>query len=96
MANGRYFGGGIPICPVAKVDDGLLDLVLVNNVPRRHIPFYLPGLLMGKLLKYKPAEHIRCRTVTIRAKGMDLQMDGEISQVDEAVMRVCPGQLLLY
>lgn len=34
VANGRYIGGGIPICPDAKPDDGLLDLVTVENKPR--------------------------------------------------------------
>ena len=32
ISNGRYIGGGIPICPVADPGDGWLDLVTVDNV----------------------------------------------------------------
>ena len=32
VANGRYFGGGMMICPDAKPDDGLLDVLLIGDL----------------------------------------------------------------
>ena len=34
IANGRFFGGGIAICPEASADDGLLDMVIAEHQPR--------------------------------------------------------------
>ena len=96
VANGRYIGGGIPICPAARPDDGLLDVVLVNSVPRWRTPFYVPGLLMGRVLRWRVTEHVRCRSVRITGRDMFVQIDGEITRMEEAAMRVLPGQLMLY
>lgn len=96
VANGRFFGGGIPICPDARPDDGCFDLVVVENKPRWMIPFYLPGLLMGKVLKFPFTLHRRVRSVRIEAPGMRLNMDGELSRVDVAEYELLPGALMLY
>lgn len=96
VANGQYFGGGIHICPQARPDDGLLDVVMVENVPRWRIPFYLPGLLSGKILKFGITTHMRCERVKVSAKGMRMQIDGEILPMDEAELTVCPNMVMLY
>ncbi|MCH5285788.1 MAG: diacylglycerol kinase family lipid kinase [Christensenellaceae bacterium] len=96
VANGRYIGGGIPICLEAAPDDGLLDLVLVENKPRWMIPFYLPGLLMGRVLRFPFTKHQRCREVTMSSPGMHLNVDGEVQQVDQVRFSVLPGRLMMF
>lgn len=96
VANGRYIGGGIPICPAAEPDDGLLDLVVVENVPRHRIPRFLPGLMMGKVLGFGITRHVRCRKVEILSPGMRLNVDGEIFPMDQARFTILPGTLMLY
>lgn len=96
IANGRYFGGGIPICMPAQLDDGYLDVVMVEHRPRWQIPFYLPALMMGKLIDMKITTHQRCKEVRLRCPGMRFNTDGELNAQDEAVLRVLPGALMLY
>lgn len=96
IANGRFFGGGIPICPDAAPDDGCFDLVVVENKPRWMIPFYLPGLLMGKVLTFPFTMHKRVRSVRIEAPGMRLNMDGEVFPMDAADYEILPGALKLF
>lgn len=96
VANGRFIGGGIPICPDAKPDDGLMDMVIVETKPRWKIPFYLPGLLMGKIDQFKVTTHKRCREMTIVSKGIRLNVDGEILSMDRADFSIMPGKLMLY
>lgn len=96
VANGRFIGGGIPVCPDAAPDDGLLDAVIVENRPRWQIPFYLPGLMMGKIDRFKVTTHVRCRNMQVVSKGMRLNVDGEIFQLDSVDFSVLPGKLLLY
>ena len=88
VSNGRFFGGGIPICPVAELEDGKLDVILVENVPRRKIPFYLPGLMMGKILKYRVARHILAEEVRLEGKNMRVNADGEIFSMDQVTFGI--------
>lgn len=96
IANGRYIGGGIPICPDAQPDDGLLDMVIVETKPRWKIPFYLPGLMLGHIDRFRVTTHKRCSTMRILSEGMRLNVDGEIIPMDEANFQIMQGKLLLF
>ena len=96
IANGRFFGGGIAICPEASADDGMLDLVVAEHQPRWKLPFLVPSLLMGKIDSFSFTTHKRCKEVEIYSKGMRLNVDGEIHNIDSAKFRVLQGALKLY
>lgn len=96
VANGRFFGGGIPICLDASADDGLLDLVVVEHKPRWVLPFLVPPLLMGQVLKFPFTTHKRCTSVEIMSEGMRLNVDGEILPMSMAKFSVLPGALSLF
>ena len=95
VANGRYFGGGIPICPVADVHDGFLDLVQVENVPRWKIPFYLPGLVFGRVLSFRYTRHRLVKEVRMEGEKLRVNADGEIFPMDQVCFAVRPGKLML-
>ena len=96
IANGRYFGGGILICPEATADDGLLDLVIAEHQPRWKLPFLVPSLLMGKIDEFSFTTHKRCKEVEVFSKGMRLNIDGEITDIDQAKFTVLQGALKLF
>lgn len=96
VANGSFIGGGIPICPKASIDDGKLDMVLIDHKPRWMIPFYVPQLLFGRVLKFPFTRHVRTERVRIDSPGMKLQMDGEIFTLDSADIELMPAALMLY
>ncbi len=85
IANGKFVGGGIPIAPVAEVADGLFDIVVVDAVPRWKIPFYLPALLGGKLMKLAITHHYRTPKCVLASPHMRLNLDGELRSVERAV-----------
>ncbi|MBQ6173864.1 MAG: diacylglycerol kinase family lipid kinase [Clostridia bacterium] len=93
VANGRFIGGGIPICPAADPGDGRFDLVVVKAIPRWKIPFYLPGLMGKKILDFGITEHRLAEKITLRCEGMRVQIDGEIFSMDEAVIEMHAGAL---
>ena len=95
-ANGRFIGGGIAVCPAAVPDDGKLDVVMVRDVSRRRIPFYLPGLLLGRILRFSITRHALADRLHIVSPGMELQIDGEIFTMDEADIAVEPGGILIW
>lgn len=96
VANGKYFGGGIAICPEATADDGKLDLVVVENKPRWMIPFYIPALLMGRVLKFPFTMHKRVEALDLYCKDMRLNADGEVSVVDDVHFSILKGALTLF
>jgi diacylglycerol kinase (ATP) len=96
VANGRFIGGGIPICPAAKPDDGLLDLVMVDAVSRMGVVRRLPGLMGAKVLDFDITTHQLCRSLRLRVPGMRIQIDGEIVPMEEACFELKPGALRVH
>lgn len=79
VCNGSQFGGGIPICPPAAIDDGLLEVVFADCPRRFKIPFALMKLMRGKVLSLPFAHHVRCREVEfLPAAPFTAQYDGEL------------------
>ncbi len=95
VANGRYIGGGIPICPAARTDDGRLDVVLIRNVSRWRIPFYLPGLMLGRDLHFRVTRHMLADQVVLEAENMRVNVDGEILSMRKAAFSLNRGALRL-
>lgn len=75
--NGKQFGGGIKICPVADVSDGYLDCILVNDMPKRKMPGALIKLVKGKIHLHKNSENFHVKQFTVNGK-FPVQIDGEI------------------
>lgn len=96
IANGIFIGGGIPICPAAKPDDGLLDLVMVEAVSRMQVVRHLPGLMKAKVLDFDITTHQLCRSLRLRVPNMRIQIDGEITPMEEACFELKPGALLVH
>lgn len=95
VANGRFIGGGIPICPVADPSDGWLDLVLISHRARWQIPFYLPGLMMSRDLKFRITKHQKAERIIIEGEGLRFNIDGEICSMDKAEFIIRPASLRL-
>ncbi|MHB8963574.1 MAG: diacylglycerol/lipid kinase family protein [Saccharofermentanales bacterium] len=97
IANGRFIGGGMPISPESCIDDGLLDVVVVENVPRLRMIGYLPGLLSGKILTFKDTTSFKGTNITISSpRPMRLNVDGEVLPYDRVEFRILPGELMVF
>lgn len=95
IANGRYIGGGIPICPKAEISDGKLDLVLIRKRHRWQIPFYLPGLMLSRDLNFRITSHRLASCIRIEGKNLRINIDGEICSLSDAEFMINPASLLL-
>lgn len=79
VANGKYFGGGMPISPMSDVDDGYFDLVIVNEIKPRKILGMLLKFLRGKHIDSPCTEIVRAKEVTITLlDDGKTQVDGEV------------------
>jgi len=96
VANGRFFGGGIPIAPLAAVTDGLLDVLVVDAVPRWKLPAYLVPLMRGKLHECKISHRFLTASCRLQSRHMRLNLDGEILPMETANFSCEQNQLLLH
>ncbi|MBE6592213.1 MAG: diacylglycerol kinase family lipid kinase [Ruminococcaceae bacterium] len=90
LANGKWYGGGFKAAPVAELDDGLLDFVLVPAISRikffKLVGIYKRGEHLEKIpfIKYK-----RCRRLKISApKAICLNLDGEILEIKDPEIEI--------
>lgn len=94
VANGRYLGGGMMMCPEAEPDDGLLDVLLIGDVTKRDLLFVLPKTYKGKHLPHPRLEQLRGRVVTIDApEPLPIELDGEQPGTTPARFELVPNAL---
>ena len=96
IANGQYIGGGMRVARDARLDDGLFDVILVRRVPRFVIALLFPFFITGSFVRLPICRHLRCREVVVRAKGLIVNVDGELHPLDEARFTMLPGRLRMH
>jgi len=96
VANGRYFGGGMKICPDAEPDDGLFDVLLIGDISRVELVQTMPKLYRGTHLPHEKGELIRGRVVTVESnEPLPIELDGEQPGTTPARFEIVPGALKL-
>ena len=96
VANGKYFGGGMKMCPDATPDDGLFDVVTIGDVTKRDLVMTMPKIYRGTHLPHPKAEALRGRVVTIETdEPVPIELDGEQPGTTPARFEVLPGALRL-
>jgi diacylglycerol kinase (ATP) len=94
IANGRYVAGGTPIAPRAKIADGLLDIVLVPQVPVRQLAVIAAQIVLGTHVSNDAVIFHRAKKVSVKSRpGMWFNVDGELVGNQPAVFEVLPRAL---
>lgn len=80
LGNGPLFGGGIKMFPDAKIDDGYLDLAIVDYISKPKIVGALLKLNAGKITSVKGAKFIKTKAVTFipEQENFTIQAEGEL------------------
>lgn len=92
------FGGGMRIAPEARIDDGLLDLVIVKEIPKSTLLSVFPKVYGGKHVGHPAVTLVRTRRAEITIdRTMTMYGGGEPLLPMEAgvpvVVEVVPGGL---
>ncbi len=96
VANGRFFGGGMKICPEAAPDDGLFDVLTIGDVTKRDLVLTMPKIYRGTHLPHPKAELLHGRVVSVESDGpIPIQLDGEQPGTTPARFEVLPRALRL-
>ncbi len=76
VANTRYFGGGMAICPAARPDDGLLDVTIVGPTSPFQLARMLPTVFSGRHIRHPAVVTRRARRIHVESDAT-LWADGE-------------------
>jgi len=79
VANSQAYGGGMFVAPQARLDDGLLDVVITGDVPKRRFLTGLPQVFKGTHIEREDVITLRGRIVDVDAdRPFDVYADGDV------------------
>jgi diacylglycerol kinase (ATP) len=96
ITNGRCFGSGFWVCPQARPDDGLLDLMLAPALGRAAILGLIPKFTRGTHVNEPRLRMARARRVLLQSsRPFVLEADGEMpfGPIRRLQVELLPGRL---
>jgi YegS/Rv2252/BmrU family lipid kinase len=69
FVNGRQYGGGAIMAPGARLDDGLLDVVVIEDAPPFETVWNSTRLFLGNIEGFRRYKHYPARTATLEGPG---------------------------
>jgi YegS/Rv2252/BmrU family lipid kinase len=83
ICNGRWFGGGMDVAPMALPDDGRFEVLTVTERSRIHIAVQIRKVYSGRHLEIPTVHHFPCHRIELRMadealnRRVPLEVDGE-------------------
>jgi len=97
IANSQYFGGGMKFAPNALIDDGELDIFIVNKISRLELLRVFPRVYTGDHITHPAVEFIRAKNVTLSTEiPMPAFADGEAVGMAPVQAEIAPRALKVY
>ena len=79
IQNTRFCGGGLLVAPAARTDDGLFDVVVVNDIGKVDLMMNFPKIYSGRHLKHPKFSLYRSQSVRIdTSTNLSKMFDGDI------------------
>ncbi len=102
IANGSFCGGGFKALPLASLDDGLLDMLIVSKISRAKfvtlVGAYKKGTYIDPTTKeidhrFKDVlDYYRCKKVTV-TNISEICADGEVEETEAIEIEVIPDAI---
>jgi diacylglycerol kinase family enzyme len=71
VCNGRYFGGGMHVAPMAKIDDGAFDVVAMDAPSKLGFTLYSQKIYDGGHMKEPGTTHFSCDRIELSLENTD-------------------------
>ena len=69
FVNGRQYGGGAIMAPGARLDDGLLDVIVIEDAPPFEMAWNSTRLFLGNIEGFRRYKHYPASTATLEGPG---------------------------
>jgi len=98
LGNGKQIGGGLKVFPDAEVDDGYMDVVILDYLSKPKILLAVLKLMMGKINTIKGLTHIKTKRAIFKSKDehFTIQAEGELYDDVPLDATLINGKLKFY
>ncbi len=98
IGNGKYIGGGMNVCPEAKIDDGLFEICLVNNVSKLKFMKEIGKVYKGRLGEVDEVIYDRGKEISIEVEGEQYQInvDGNLIGTTPSNIRFSKHKIQIF
>jgi diacylglycerol kinase (ATP) len=97
ICNGQYYGNGFHPAPLAKIDDGIIDVCLVEDLPRRKAIPLISKYKKGTHANHPKIHTFRVKSGVISSKDSNYQLQGNFDGEDfwgnQVRFEVVPGAI---
>jgi diacylglycerol kinase (ATP) len=81
ICNGRYFGGGMKVAPMASLDDGKFEVVSIGAANKVAFAIHAQKIYDGSHLRAPGVEHFQCNAIDLDLENTDAR-DVFLNDVD--------------
>jgi diacylglycerol kinase (ATP) len=96
VGNGSSYGGGMLVCPGARMDDGLLDLTVLGPISKPEFVRVFPTVYKGTHVHHPAVTVHRARSVTLTSPGTTAYADGERVSVLPVTCDAVPAAVRVF
>jgi diacylglycerol kinase (ATP) len=97
ISNSKYTGGDYLIAPRAKIDDGKLDLIILNKLSRINLLKTFPKIFDGSHVDTQFVDYIQAKTIKLETNVPKiLSPDGEVCGEFPAEVSCISGAIDLF
>lgn len=98
IGNGKYIGGGMNICPDAKLSDGYFELCMVSNVSKIKFMKEISKLYSGRLAEVKEVTYVKAKHIQIEVQGKEyvINVDGNLLGCTPAALDMIEGAVNIF
>ncbi len=94
VGNGRFYGGPFEMFKRARVDDGLLDLIVFQKTSHLDLARYFASLVMGQHTDLSDVIYFQARKVIVRSDDeVPVEVDGELADEVPVTFRISSKKL---
>jgi diacylglycerol kinase (ATP) len=93
VGNAASYGGGMQVTPDARMDDGLLDVLVLGRISKPEFLRVFPRVFSGRHVTHPAVTVRRARTADLAAPGVTVYADGERLGPLPARFEAVPGAL---
>jgi len=96
VGNGSSYGGGMRVCPDARLDDGLLDITVLGPISKPEFLRVFPTVYKGTHVQHPAVTVRRARQVSLASPGVTAYADGERVSVLPVTCDAVPGGMHVF
>ena len=94
VANGSYYGGTMQMAPKAKLDDGLLDAVIIGDIDKTELANIWLMSYAGNHVNHPKISVVKAKTITVSSsEHLLIEVDGELIGEGPASFSLLPQAL---